>query len=209
MGDWNISRKRYFGLPLPFYPCACGHAERVGSRAELEERAHRRARAARRSCTGPGSTRCRSAARRAARRCGGSRRSATPGSTPASSRSRRSAGRTRLGRARLRERGARAGPDRRRPARPRLLGAVVPGGLDLREPRADPALVLLELFMSVTLVGPLAVPAGAHLREAARRERARDAPLLGQRDRRRTRRSSGWARTSCAGMFSEPGPART
>ena len=21
MGDWNISRKRYFGLPLPFYPC--------------------------------------------------------------------------------------------------------------------------------------------------------------------------------------------
>src|SRR5207249_4673511 len=25
MGDWNISRKRYFGLPLPFYPCHCGH----------------------------------------------------------------------------------------------------------------------------------------------------------------------------------------
>ena len=21
MGDWCISRKRYFGLPLPFYPC--------------------------------------------------------------------------------------------------------------------------------------------------------------------------------------------
>jgi isoleucyl-tRNA synthetase len=21
MGDWNISRKRYYGLPLPFYPC--------------------------------------------------------------------------------------------------------------------------------------------------------------------------------------------
>ena len=28
MGDWNISRKRYFGLPLPFYPCECGAAER-------------------------------------------------------------------------------------------------------------------------------------------------------------------------------------
>src|SRR5512133_1206040 len=39
MGDWNISRKRYFGLPLPFYPCACGHLNVVGSRDELEERA--------------------------------------------------------------------------------------------------------------------------------------------------------------------------
>src|ERR671910_662108 len=39
MGDWNISRKRYYGLPLPLYPCACGHLNVVGSRAELEERA--------------------------------------------------------------------------------------------------------------------------------------------------------------------------
>jgi isoleucyl-tRNA synthetase len=39
MGDWNISRKRYFGLPLPFYPCACGHLNVIGSKAELEERA--------------------------------------------------------------------------------------------------------------------------------------------------------------------------
>jgi isoleucyl-tRNA synthetase len=39
MGDWNISRKRYFGLPLPFYPCACGHLNVIGSRAELEARA--------------------------------------------------------------------------------------------------------------------------------------------------------------------------
>jgi isoleucyl-tRNA synthetase len=41
MGDWNISRKRYFGLPLPFYPCACGNLNVIGSRAELEERAVR------------------------------------------------------------------------------------------------------------------------------------------------------------------------
>jgi isoleucyl-tRNA synthetase len=40
MGDWNISRKRYFGLPLPFYPCeSCGKLNVIGSRAELEERA--------------------------------------------------------------------------------------------------------------------------------------------------------------------------
>ncbi len=39
MGDWNISRKRYFGLPLPLYPCECGELNVIGSRAELEERA--------------------------------------------------------------------------------------------------------------------------------------------------------------------------
>jgi isoleucyl-tRNA synthetase len=41
MGDWNISRKRYFGLPLPFYRCGCGHVTVVGSKAELAERAVR------------------------------------------------------------------------------------------------------------------------------------------------------------------------
>ena len=39
MGDWNISRRRYYGLPLPFYPCECGHVNVVGSKAELLERA--------------------------------------------------------------------------------------------------------------------------------------------------------------------------
>ena len=39
MGDWNISRKRYFGLPLPFYECDCGRLNVIGSRAELEARA--------------------------------------------------------------------------------------------------------------------------------------------------------------------------
>jgi isoleucyl-tRNA synthetase len=37
MGDWNISRRRYFGLPLPIYPCECGHITVVGSKAELTE----------------------------------------------------------------------------------------------------------------------------------------------------------------------------
>ncbi|MDD3268736.1 MAG: isoleucine--tRNA ligase [Syntrophomonadaceae bacterium] len=36
MGDWNISRKRFYGLPLPFYPCAsCGEVTVVGSKDEL------------------------------------------------------------------------------------------------------------------------------------------------------------------------------
>lgn len=38
MGDWNISRKRFYGLPLPFYPCQkCGRLTVVGSKEELIE----------------------------------------------------------------------------------------------------------------------------------------------------------------------------
>jgi isoleucyl-tRNA synthetase len=39
MSDWNISRRRYYGLPLPFYPCGCGRLTVIGSRQELAERA--------------------------------------------------------------------------------------------------------------------------------------------------------------------------
>ena len=39
MGDWNISRRRYYGLPLPFYVCECGEMTVIGSKAELESRA--------------------------------------------------------------------------------------------------------------------------------------------------------------------------
>ncbi len=38
MGDWNISRKRFYGLPLPFYPCKhCGKLTVIGSKQELIE----------------------------------------------------------------------------------------------------------------------------------------------------------------------------
>lgn len=39
MKDWCISRKRYWGLPLPFYKCECGNIEVIGSKKELEEKA--------------------------------------------------------------------------------------------------------------------------------------------------------------------------
>jgi isoleucyl-tRNA synthetase len=40
MGDWMISKKRYWGLALPIYDCAaCGTVDVVGGREELETRA--------------------------------------------------------------------------------------------------------------------------------------------------------------------------
>ncbi|MDB5075462.1 MAG: ileS [Chloroflexi bacterium] len=40
MGDWMISKKRYWGLALPIYDCAaCGRFEVIGSEDELRDRA--------------------------------------------------------------------------------------------------------------------------------------------------------------------------
>ncbi|HVA90871.1 MAG TPA: isoleucine--tRNA ligase [Chloroflexota bacterium] len=40
MGDWMISKKRYWGLALPIYDCPeCGHFEVIGSEDELQVRA--------------------------------------------------------------------------------------------------------------------------------------------------------------------------
>lgn len=40
MGDWMISKKRFWGLALPIWLCeACGHFEVIGSRDELKQRA--------------------------------------------------------------------------------------------------------------------------------------------------------------------------
>jgi isoleucyl-tRNA synthetase len=41
MGDWCISRKRYWGLPMPLYFCDDGHMTVIGSKEELLERAVR------------------------------------------------------------------------------------------------------------------------------------------------------------------------
>lgn len=39
MGDWCISRKRYWGLPLMFFECGCGNVEVIGSKKELKKKA--------------------------------------------------------------------------------------------------------------------------------------------------------------------------
>ena len=39
MSDWLISRKRYWGLPLPIWECSCGSVEVIGSLKELREKA--------------------------------------------------------------------------------------------------------------------------------------------------------------------------
>ncbi|MBI5804023.1 class I tRNA ligase family protein, partial [Candidatus Pacearchaeota archaeon] len=39
MSDWLISRKRYWGLPLPIWECDCGHFEVFGSLEELRKKA--------------------------------------------------------------------------------------------------------------------------------------------------------------------------
>lgn len=37
LGDWNISRSRFYGLPLPIYECECGNIHVVGSLEELKK----------------------------------------------------------------------------------------------------------------------------------------------------------------------------
>lgn len=39
MEDWMISRKRFYGLALPFYECSCGELTIIGSKEEFEEKA--------------------------------------------------------------------------------------------------------------------------------------------------------------------------
>ena len=194
MGDWNISRRRYYGLPLPFYPCACGHLNVIGSRAELEERAVSRPRPAR-GAPAPLDRRradpLRGVRRGGAADRGGRRRLARRRHRPVLD--------ARLGEPRVRARGVRdrrrEGADDRRPSRPRDVGAVVPGRLGLGDARADPALVLLAALHVGRADRAGAVPQGARLREDARRARPRDARLVGEHDRRRRTRSRAWAPT--------------
>ncbi len=183
MGDWNISRRRYYGLPLPLYPCACGHLNVIGSKAELTERAIEgieQLEELRRPWIDRVPIRCDSCGEAGDADPGGRRRVARRGHRPARN-------------ARLGEPGAdpaglrhrrRQGADEGRPARSRLLGAVVPRRLGVGDARADPALVLLAVLHVGRPRRPVSVQARARLREDARREGPRDAQLVGQHDRR-------------------------
>jgi len=39
MGDWMISKKRFWGLALPIFECECGHFDVIGGKEELKKRA--------------------------------------------------------------------------------------------------------------------------------------------------------------------------
>ena len=94
MSDWNISRRRYYGLPLPFYPCSCGHLTVVGLPRPAGRARHRSARRARGAAPALDRRRGHPLPASAARTSAASPRWATCGSTPASCRSPRSGGRT-------------------------------------------------------------------------------------------------------------------
>ena len=194
MGDWNISRRRYYGLPLPFYPCSCGHLTVIGSRAELEERALgglEQLEELRRPWIDEVPIGCAA--------CGEEVRRVPEvgdvwldaGIVPFSTLGWESPIYVEAGYAT----GAARGPDDRRSARSRNLGGVVPGRLGLGDARADPALVLLAALHVGRTHRPPAVPASPRLREDARRDRPRDAQVVGQCDRRRARPSHGWVPT--------------
>ncbi|MBI4173988.1 MAG: isoleucine--tRNA ligase, partial [Candidatus Aenigmarchaeota archaeon] len=38
LGDWPVSRQRYWGIPLPIWTCACGNIDVIGSAAELKQK---------------------------------------------------------------------------------------------------------------------------------------------------------------------------
>ncbi len=181
MGDWNISRRRYYGLPLPFYPCSCGHRNVIGSKEELRERAVEgfdQLEELRRPWIDRVPIRCGA--------CGEPVQRVTEvgdvwldaGIVPFSTLGWQNPEWQPEGYAT----GAARGLTHADLPGQRVLGGVVPGRLGLGDARADPAVVLLAALHVGLPRRPRAVPARARLREDARRARPRDARLVGEHD---------------------------
>ena len=200
MGDWNISRRRYYGLPLPFYPCALRAPERdrlaapssreraVGRLDQLEE--------LRRPWIDEVPIRCEACGETVRARRRGRRRLARRGHRPVLD-------------ARLAERRATCPEGYATGAAKGLTTADLPDHAYweewfpadwVSEMREQIRLWFYsQLFMSVVLDRAGAVPAGARLREDARRDGPRDARLVGEHDRRRGRvRADGRRRDALA-----------
>ena len=142
MGDWNISRRRYYGLPLPIYPCSCGHLNVIGSKAELAERALEgidQLEELRRPWIDRVPIRCEACGEPVTRIPEVGDVWLDAGIVPFSTLGWQNPEWIDEGYAT----GAAQGSDEGRPARPRLLGEVVPCRLGDRDARADPPLVLL------------------------------------------------------------------
>ena len=158
MGDWNISRKRYFGLPLPFYPCDCGELNVVGSRAELEERATGgldQLQELHRPWIDEVTIACAACGKDVRRIAGGRRRVARRGHRPVLD---ARLAEPRVDPGRLRDRRG-EGPVRRGPARPRVLGAAGSRRDWISESASRSGSGSTRCsFMSVTLDGRVAVP---------------------------------------------------
>ena len=192
MGDWNISRKRYFGPAAAVLPVRRAAAERDRLARGAARSGRRRARPARRSSTGPGSTRstirCQAVRQRVRRVTEVGDAWLDAGIVPFST----LGWRTRIG-------------GRLRPVQRGPHGADLPhhaywerGSRPTGSPRCASRSGSGSTrcsFMSVTLDGRSPYRQGAHLREAARRDRPRDAQVAGATRSRRTRRSTGWAPT--------------
>ena len=196
MGDWNISRRRYYGLPLPFYPCALRAPERDRVEGASCASARSRASTSSRSCAGPWVDRVPIRVR-GVRRAGDARR-----------RGRRRLARRRhrpvldarlgepgVGRRRLRDR-RRARPDDAPTCPITRTGSSGsrPTGSRRCASRSGSGSTRSSSCRS-SLVGRAPFKRGARLREDARRARPRDARLVGEHDRRPRTRSRAWAPT--------------
>ena len=211
MSDWNISRRRYYGLPLPFYPCSLRppHRDRVQGGAGRAR--HRQPLDGLEELRRPVDRRRRASAARSAATW--SRRITEVGDVwldagivPFSTLGWENPEWLDEGYATGAAEGLTTAdlPDHA------YWEEWFPGRLGVGDARADPAVVLLAAVHVGRAHRAGAVPQGARLREDARRDRPGDARLVGQHDRRRGRlRPHGRRRDALAVLrpAAEPEPA--